>query len=90
MTTVKTKSFVVELIQLASQGSCDTSALNIDAFNTAVELMREQEANDVPITEFEEVLPFLKANSCGAEAIFGCPVTEDTGDALAAYLCYSI
>ena len=84
------KSYVVELIQLAGRGDCDTSDMNTDVFNKAIELMREREANDNPITDFEDVLPFLKSNGCDDRAIFGCDVTEDTNEALAAYLCYCI
>ena len=88
--TTAQKSYVSELIQLANNGDCDTSNMNTDVFNDAVELMRERAANDNPISDFEDVIPFLKSTGCDGRAIFGCDVTEDTDKALAAYLCYCI
>ena len=89
-TTTAPKTFVSELLQLAANGDCDTSDMNTDVFNKAVELMRERADDDNPISDFEDVLPFLKANGCDGRAIFGCDVTEETTDALVAYLCYCI
>ncbi len=77
-------------VDAAGHGNCDTSDINSEVFNKAVELMREREANDYPITDFEDVVSFLKSNGCDSKAIFGCDVTDETTEALVAYLCYCI
>jgi len=77
-------SYVVQLMQLAATG--DTcGCYNADVFNQAVELM---DCSDV--SEFEEVTPLLIKNECDASAVFGHPVTNETHDAFAAYLCFCV
>ena len=79
------KSFVVELLQLAGTGSSSADNINSDIFAKAVELM-----NTNVIPDFEDVTPFLSGNDADASAVFGCQVTPETDDAFAAYLCYCI
>ncbi len=81
---LKPKSFVVDLILLTATGEV-TDSINTDVFNKAVELMRESE-----ISDFEDITFYLKEHGCDASAVFECFVTQDTHDAFAAYLCYSI
>ena len=80
-----TKSFVVELIQLAGVGNCDTEEFDKELFAKAVELMDCSE-----ISDFEDVSPHLKQHGCDAAAVFGQEVTAETHDAFAAYLCYCV
>ena len=82
------KSLVVDFILMASQG-LEPEELNKDVFNHAVEFMRTMAEED-PIGDFEDVYPTLVDNEFGAEFVFNCPVTEETKQAYAAYLCYSI
>ena len=79
------RSFVVELIQLAATGSSSAEDINSDLFDKAVNLMNTNE-----ISEFEDVTPFLSINGADASAVFGTQVTAETDDAFAAYLCYCI
>ena len=83
------KSFVVDFIQLAASGNC-SAEFNSDVFQKAVDLMRQAENDDYPVSDFEDVTPFLKANGCCAADVFETEVSEETEDAFAAYLCYSI
>ena len=83
------KSFVADFVIMAAKGEA-FEELNLDVFNAAVEALREKEANDDPIFNFEDVYPFLVENKWGAEDVFNCPVTEETIEAYVAYLCYAI
>jgi len=78
------ESFVVDLIILTATGE-GSESINKDVFEKAVELMRESE-----ISDFEDVTFHLKEHGCDATEIFECAVTQDTHEALAAYLCYAI
>ncbi len=80
-----TKSFVVELIQLAGLGSCDSEDFNKELFAKAVELMNSSE-----ISDFEDVASHLKQHGCDADAVFGQEVSAETHDAFSAYLCYCV
>ena len=84
-----TKSFVVDFIQLAASGNC-SAEFNSDVFQKAVDLMRQCDDDDNSISDFEDVTPFLKANGCSAADVFETEVTEETEDAFAAYVCYSL
>ncbi len=77
-------SYVVELMQLAANG--DTcGCFDTERFSQAIDLM---DCSDIP--EFEDVTPHLKEHNLSAADVFCRPVTDETEDAFAAYLCYCI
>ena len=77
-------SYVVELMQLASNGdTCD--CFDTETFRQAINLMDCSEIND-----FENITPYLKEHDLSAADVFCRPVTDETEDAFAAYLCYCI
>ena len=82
------KSLVVDLILMVSQG-ISPEELNHDVFDKAVEFMHHR-AIEKYIDDFEDVYPTLVEYGFGAERVFDCPVTEETKEAYAAYLCYCI
>ncbi len=77
-------SYVVELMQLAANG--DTcGCYDKQLFGEAIDLM---DCSD--ISDFEDVTPYLKERGLSAGDVFCRPVTDETEDAFAAYLCYCI
>ena len=82
------KSLVADFVLMASKGLAPEE-LNVDVFNDAAEFMKTM-AEESPIGDFEDVYPTLASCGFGAERVFNCPVTEETKEAYAAYLCYSI
>ena len=82
------KSLVADFVIMAACG-VSPEELNTEVFEHAVQFMKLMEEED-PIINFEDVYPTLVDNELGAEYVFNCPVTEETKEAYAAYLCYSI
>ena len=82
------KSLVAEFVLMASKGLAPEE-LNEDVFNDAIYFMRTM-ADESPIGDFEDVYPTLASCGFGADRVFDCPVTEETKEAYAAYLCYCI
>jgi len=77
-------SYVVELMQLAANGdTCD--CFDSERFRQAIDLMDCSE-----IVDFEDVTPHLKKHCLSAADVFCRPVTDETENAFAAYLCYCI
>ena len=77
-------SYVVELMQLAANGdTCD--CFDSDKFSKAIDLM-----DCFAIDDFENITSYLKEHELSAADVFCRPVTDETEDAFAAYLCYCI
>ena len=77
-------SYVVELMQLAA--NADTrDCYDTELFGKAIDLI---DCSDIP--DFENITPYLKEHDLSAADIFCRPVTDETEDAFAAYLCYCI
>ena len=83
-----TKSFVADFIIMTATGE-PFEELNVGVLNAAAEAMRDIKSEG-GFANFEEVYPFLVENEWGVEYAFDCPVTEETVEAYAAYLCYAI
>jgi len=82
-----TKSFVVDFIIMTACGY-GPAELDAEKLKEAVEFMKTTAEED-PIFNFEDVYPILAEAGYGVEEVFSCPVTEETVDAYAAYLCYA-
>ena len=82
------KSFVVDFIIMTATGE-PFEELNVGTLNAAAEAMRDIR-NEGGFANFEDVYPFLVENEWSVEYAFDCPVTEETVEAYAAYMCYAI
>ena len=81
------KSFVADFIIMTACGY-GPEELDAEKLKDAVAFMKTTAEED-PILNFEDVYPTLHKAGYGVEEVFSCPVTEETADAYAAYLCYA-